>query len=57
MSKIGFLLSPVSIEKSHAIIQGTNDLKVLKLWEDLRALSFEGRVDSVKELKKRIKGL
>jgi len=57
MSKKGFLLSPVSIEKSHAIIQGTNDLKVLKLWEDLRALSFEGRVDSVKELKKRIKGL
>jgi hypothetical protein len=57
MSKKGLSLSPVSIEKSHTILEETKDHNILKLWMDLRALSFEGRVESIKELRKRIKGL
>ncbi|NCY26684.1 MAG: transglutaminase domain-containing protein, partial [Alphaproteobacteria bacterium] len=55
MSKKGYELSPVSIETSHGIIQGINEPEVLKIWLDLRALTFEGSHLPLRELKKRIK--
>jgi hypothetical protein len=55
LNKRGIILSPVNITYSQEIINASKDPVVLRIWNDLVALTFQDKIISAKELKKRIK--